>query len=322
MRQSGEVLVFQHVAQAGEDGRWALTLSGVADAAGNALAPQEVATLVLDGTAPELAGYTQSAAKLNGKDTLVVEFSASETLREPPVVKLGNLAMAREGTGEAPYRFSLPLAGTAMLGSYGVQVAMTDLAGNAALLDPGLAEVDAVPPGLIDAQFSPPVARLGITAYLTVTVSELLSSPPVLAWDSSGGDPGFAFATRSGQAYIYALAVTAERRRGRLPPRQRRPDRRRRQRRHGRHPGHRHRRRLHRRQHPAQGHRAAGERGRATAPSRASTSWSPPSRSPRRCRPGRDRGPGRRATPRAASRRPAATAAPTPPRATSPRGRP
>ena len=58
-------------------------------------------------------------------------------------------------------------------------------------------------------QFSPPVARLGITAYLSVIVSELLSTPPVLAWDSSGGNPGFAFTTRSGQAYIYSLAVTA-----------------------------------------------------------------------------------------------------------------
>ena len=93
--------------------------------------------------------------------------------------------------------------------TYGVQVALTDLAGNAALLEPGIAQVDAVPPALIDAQFSPPVARLGITAYLTVTVSELLASPPVLAWDSPGGDPGFAFATRSGQAYIYSLPVTA-----------------------------------------------------------------------------------------------------------------
>ena len=120
----------------GEDGSWALTLSGVADAAGNALAPQEVATLVLDGTAPALVGYTQSAAKLNGKDTLVVEFSASEDLREPPAVKLGTWRWRARGPGGA-YLFSLPVAGTTMLGEYGVQVAMIDLAGNAALHAPG-----------------------------------------------------------------------------------------------------------------------------------------------------------------------------------------
>jgi hypothetical protein len=186
-----------------------LIVAGVTDTAGNGMPDTEVGTLVVDETLPAITGYLQNKDWLNGEDTLVVEFGVTEPLRAAPEVRLADLAMTREGTGVEPFRYALALAGTDLQGSLGVVVGLTDLAGNAALWNAGVVQVDAAPPALLDVQFSPPLARLGVAAYLTVTPNERLLHPPVLEWDSAMGEPGFGPATVSGLAYVFSLSVTS-----------------------------------------------------------------------------------------------------------------
>ncbi|MFH1811909.1 MAG: hypothetical protein ABIJ09_24435 [Pseudomonadota bacterium] len=212
--QPGESrLLYTHTVRASEDGDYELSLEALVDAAGNSTAAQLVGTVRVDGSAPELVGFTQSATSLNAADTLVVQFEASEPLAVPPVVELQGHAFTRdESSGDAPYRYSLDLTGTDLLGSFYISVTVVDEALNAATHRPGVVTVDARPPGVIDALFTPAAARLGVTALLTITTDEPLLEPagvPALAltWALPAGDPGFRFLVRSGLAYTFVLLV-------------------------------------------------------------------------------------------------------------------
>jgi hypothetical protein len=204
---AGRRLSFYHVMEEGEDGVYPLRLEGLVDAAGNESAPVVVGSVALDGTPPALVAYTQNLAALIFSDEFQVSFSASELLGPAPQVRLGPAEMVRTGTSTAPYVFRLRMAGTTLVGTFPVTVEIADVVGNRQSVTPGAVPVDAVPPTLVDAFFTPPVARLGITAYLSLTVSEMLRDAPFLGWNAETGDPGFTFATRSGVTYTYEMDV-------------------------------------------------------------------------------------------------------------------
>jgi alpha-tubulin suppressor-like RCC1 family protein len=204
------LLTFLHTVEEGEDGTYDLVLSGLRDVAGNVRQPVTVGTAVFDGTPPGVLDFTQNLARLNASDTLVVTFRASEPLSVHPLVRFAGWPMTRVGTSDLPYTYDLPLVDTRLVGRFSVSVELADRVGNKAVLDgEWLADVDAVPPAMVDVVFTPPVARLGITAYLSITVTEPLAIPPLVAWSSSTGDPGFAYATMSGLTYTYGLDVSA-----------------------------------------------------------------------------------------------------------------
>ncbi len=70
------------------------------------------------------------------------------------------------------------------------------------------------PPRLIDAVISPPMAALGSTAYVAVTLDEALlaGSQPELHWSS--GAPAFSYLGPSGSSHLFALEVDASTREG------------------------------------------------------------------------------------------------------------
>jgi hypothetical protein len=204
---TGQRLSFFHVVEEGQDGTYDLLLELLVDAAGNQTPQEWVGQVVLDGTGPELQSYTQNLATLTAADVLEVGFWCSEPLGVDPVVRLGALDLVRVGAETSPYAYRVPLVGTDLVGRFAVTVEVADVVGNRRVVAPGSAVVDAVPPELVDAVFTPPVARLGITAYLSLTVSEVLQAPPVLGWDESVADPGFSFVARSGLTYTYGLPV-------------------------------------------------------------------------------------------------------------------
>jgi hypothetical protein len=204
---TGQLLSFFHVVEEAEDGVYALHLEGLVDRAGNQTASASVGEVRFDGTPPDLVGYAQNLATLAATHTLEVVFSASEVLGADPVVKFGSLEMTREGPGTVPYLYRLPMAATDLVGTYSITVDLVDAVGNRRFVVAGSAWVDAVAPRLLDAFFTPPVARLGITAYLSLTVSEPLAGPPTLGWDPRVADPGFTFVARSGLTYTYGTSV-------------------------------------------------------------------------------------------------------------------
>jgi hypothetical protein len=204
---TGRRLSFYHVVEEGEDGVYPLLLEGLVDEAGNASLPVVVGSVTVDGTPPALASYSQNLGALTASDEFQVSFSANELLGTAPLVRLGPLEMERAGTSAAPYVFRLRMAGTTLVGTFPVTVEIADVVGNRHAMTAGSVLVDAVPPALLDAFFTPPVARLGITAYLSLTVSEMLREAPVLGWDRETGDPGFTFVTRSGVTYTYQMDV-------------------------------------------------------------------------------------------------------------------
>jgi hypothetical protein len=218
--RTGSRLSYFHVVEEGEDGTYDLELGEMEDAAGNVTPAAVVGRVTLDGTAPVLVGFSQSANTVNASETLEVSFSADEPLGEEPVVRLGTVPLVRVGTGEAPFVYRLALGGTELVGTFPLVVEVGDRVGNRRVVAAGAVTVDAVPPVLLDAVFTPPVARLGINAYLSVTVSEVLDRPPQLTWDTETGDPGFSFAARSGLTYTYSLQVDQGRRPGTYPLRE------------------------------------------------------------------------------------------------------
>ncbi|MFH1809969.1 MAG: kelch repeat-containing protein [Pseudomonadota bacterium] len=201
-------LRFEHVVASGTDGHYALTLRDLVDLAGNATSAIVVGSVEYDSTPPALVGYQQSHTAALAADTVTVSFATSEALAAVPVVTLGGRSMARVGTATTPYAFQLQLAGTGLVGVQSVQVRLRDPVGNEALLQPGAVDVDAVPPVLVDVVFTPPAARLGITAVLSVTASEPLAAIPELAWEQPRGDPGFSYLAPSGLGHLWALEVT------------------------------------------------------------------------------------------------------------------
>jgi hypothetical protein len=204
---TGQRLTFYHLVEEGQDGVYDLRLEGLEDLAGNGGLPEVVGHVTFDGTGPLLLGYTQNLATLTAPDVLRVGFHSDESLGVDPVVRLGSLDMARSGTTTSPYAYQLPMAGTDLVGRFVITVGLTDVVGNTRLVEAGSVTVDAVPPRLVDAFFTPPVARLGITAYLSLTTTEVLEAPPALGWDPAAGNPGFDFVARSGFTYTYALMV-------------------------------------------------------------------------------------------------------------------
>jgi len=210
----GTALSFTHTVRTGSDGDYQLELGDLIDAAGNLTAAQSLGDLTVDGEAPTIVNFWQSAETVNGTDSLTVTFEATEMLASPPLVDIEGLAFTQDvSSGDAPYRYSLDLAGSDLFGSFFINVTVVDLAENAATQRPGVVTIDARPPNVIDVVFTPPAAQLGSTVLLTVTVDEPLLEPvagqPVidLYWQLPEGDPGFQFLVRSGLAYTFSLVV-------------------------------------------------------------------------------------------------------------------
>ncbi|MBN2361693.1 MAG: hypothetical protein JXR83_19730 [Deltaproteobacteria bacterium] len=201
-------LRFEHTVASGTDGHYRLELRDLIDLAGNTAPIAVVGAVEYDTTPPALVGFAQNHQSALATDTLVVSFSTTELLASDPVVTLGGLAMSQRGTAIDPYEYELALAGTGLVGMADIQVRLSDRVGNAALLVPGRIDVDAVPPELIDVVFTPPAARLNITAILTVTASEPLAASPTVQWLQPRGDPGFAYLGPSGLGHMWALEVT------------------------------------------------------------------------------------------------------------------
>jgi hypothetical protein len=198
-------LRFLHVADVGEDGAWNLELRGVSDAAGNQAATLDIGSFVIDGTAPTLVDFTQSHTSALASDTLRVTFSTSEPLDADPTVFLGPIPLLRVGAETAPYTFEIALAGTGLIGAHNLNVRVSDAQGNEGVFQPGAVDVDAVPPDVVDVSFTPPAARLNVTAILTVTASEPLAGEPSLTW--APADPGFVYLGVSGLGHQWALVV-------------------------------------------------------------------------------------------------------------------
>ncbi|MBN2361880.1 MAG: hypothetical protein JXR83_20685 [Deltaproteobacteria bacterium] len=201
------VLRYEHVVQDGEDGRYALLLNGLVDLAGNTTESIALGAVVYDTTPPSLVDFYQSHQALLVDDTLEVRFGTDEPLGREPVVKLGALSMVRDGTADDPYRYLLSMAGTQVVGAQILTVWLADVAGNEQILAPAIIDVDAVPPSLIDVVFTPPAARLGTTAVLTITASEPLGAIPVVDWMQPLGDPGFEYLDSTGLGHVWAIEV-------------------------------------------------------------------------------------------------------------------
>jgi hypothetical protein len=199
---------FEHTVMPDSDGDFELNLTDLVDLAGNTTTGVVVGGVSYDTTPPALVDFQQSHSTALAADTVTVSFSSSEVLGSDPVVSLGGLTMNRVGTQTAPYTYALALEGTGLVGVQTVQVRIGDVVGNQALLQPGSVDVDAVPPGMVDLVFTPPAARLGVTAVLTVTASEPLAASPTLTWGTASGDPGFQELGPSGLGHLWALDVT------------------------------------------------------------------------------------------------------------------
>ncbi|MBN2359268.1 MAG: hypothetical protein JXR83_07425, partial [Deltaproteobacteria bacterium] len=202
-------LRFEHTVVSGTDGHYQLELHDLVDLAGNTTPTVAVGEVEYDATPPALADFAQSHRSALATDTLVVSFSTTEPLGTDPVVTLAGLPMNRTGTATDRYEYELALSGTGLVGVAEIQVRLTDRVSNTALLRPGFLDVDAVPPELIDVVFTPPAARLNISAILTVSASEPLAVSPSVQWLPPRGDPGFRYLGPSGLGHIWALQVTS-----------------------------------------------------------------------------------------------------------------
>jgi hypothetical protein len=195
-----------------------LVRASLVDVAGNAAVVETAengdlpAVITIDTALPEVVGFEQSDTGVNASDTLTVTFTTSEPVREAAPgleVLVGGVAMARDGTSTTPFSFSLDIEGTGLLGTFAVDVTLTDGAGNENITEWGNVDVDSFPPGLLAAAVAPASARLGVSALLTLTANEALDGPPVLTF-SAAGDPGFGSPSTSGFTYSFSLPVTAE----------------------------------------------------------------------------------------------------------------
>ncbi len=212
----GELLSFRHVVLAGEEGTYELRLSGVQDAAGNRAEPRQLGELVVDETPPRVLDLTQQAPSregdgaYNASDVLVLGFSTDEPLGEPPHVSLGPVPVPCEDAAGLQVRCTLALAETRLSGTLPITVRLVDEVGNRVEADVSYAEVDALPPSLVDVAVEPRVARLGAVVRLSALVSEPLRSPPELHWHpGESPPPTFTPAGVSGLTHAFQLVVDA-----------------------------------------------------------------------------------------------------------------
>lgn len=99
-------------------------------------------------------------------------------------------------------------------GTLPVILTATDVAENSTSVSLGEVRLDAEPPAVLDARFTPEQASLGSTVFLTIVTNEDIKEdaegqPLVsLGW-SDEKEPGFTFISKSGSSYLYAYQVLA-----------------------------------------------------------------------------------------------------------------
>ena len=132
------------------------------DAAGNVSVQSDSQTVILDQTPPSISNVdiNPQYAKLGSKVT--IDFSASETLLDDPIVKVGGNSATKESkiiysSSRIDYSYSYTITGTDPDGATPVTIEATDLAGNTDSFTTSAVE------GLIVDKTSPEVSNLSVS---------------------------------------------------------------------------------------------------------------------------------------------------------------
>lgn len=169
----------------------ALSLTDVEDAAGNDAGTLALGEVRIDGVAPAVEGWTQSTTAAQPGTPVDISFTTSEPTAEPCVLTFAGVDYApTDVTATESFTFSVDVAATSAEGSFLIQVSCVDAAGNVGVTYPGSLLVDTAPPEVVAVTFTPDSVGLGGEAFATVTVSEPLGAPPVLAWSATTGGLG------------------------------------------------------------------------------------------------------------------------------------
>jgi len=182
-----------------------------ADVAGNP-ATLPAWTVRIDRTAPELVVEEALPAQVRAGDVVAARFSFTEAVTVSAVefIRFDEvITVTPVGAGAGPWSIAVPAELARGEGRYDAIVTAVDGVGNETRARLGSVVVDARPPALLNASFTPPSARLGATVTLQLTFSE-----PV-AVDDAGALPGLVsntpltFVGQSGTTFTYALVVSA-----------------------------------------------------------------------------------------------------------------
>jgi hypothetical protein len=158
----------------------------LADPAGNAGDPIAAAGFVVDRTAPSILALAVSAERVRSGADLFVTFEATESLGEPPLVRVGDreATFEREAALRFTYRF-VPDEQRDAEGPAEIVVRVTDQAGNAQSARAAV-ELDFTPPGVATSVASPQVVALGDELVWTLTTTEPLDGLPELTVSRDG----------------------------------------------------------------------------------------------------------------------------------------
>jgi hypothetical protein len=207
------VLSFLHAVLPGEDGAYELTVSGLADPAGNVHPDVVVGRVVVDGMAPPVSITVLNGTRFSaqpGHDQLVMVVVTGEPLDVAPA----ELRVAGDGLEVTcgPYQEETrgyPCAATVRGepgedGSRRLLAWGTDAAGNVGTAS-ATVDVDFTPPRLLTTTASTLLARLGQDLFYTVAADEPLAGAPDLAVTGAGT---VALAHVVGTSYVFRYRVT------------------------------------------------------------------------------------------------------------------
>ncbi|MBK6689476.1 MAG: hypothetical protein IPG45_33730 [Deltaproteobacteria bacterium] len=138
-------------------------------------------------------GFTKGVSQTNAAETRVAEDPSGGSVFEIPGLNLDDGLC----TGACPD------------GLRTVFVQVSNDAGYASAVQSITVRLDRTAPSLIDAAFSPPIARRGTTAFLSLNFDEPVAEAESLELLWEGADPGFRFDRQSGLSQVFSLSVDA-----------------------------------------------------------------------------------------------------------------